>query len=678
MVSTEPATGAVEDGGAAAGLSRKIRWEPFALVGILVGAALLYGWSLDGRVLQPYYAAAVHSMTHSGVAFLYAGYDQAGVVTIDKPPLAFWVQGLGTLVFGYHWWAIALVQLVEGVAAVFVLFCVVRRWAGEHTALLAAGLFALTPIMTAIDRDNVPDTLLVLLLLLAAYCTTRAVERGGLWWLAGAGALVGTGFLTKMLAAWLVLPALALAFLAAPVSWPRRIGGLALGGVATAVMSFWWPVMVALTPAADRPYIGSTTDNSIWQLIFAYNGFGRVVGAPAGPMGSFGSQFGGRLGGDPGPLRLLNSDVGGQIGWLLPLALVTLVVAVVRWARTRRGAGTELGGWLLWGGWFALTGVVFSSTGGMFHPYYTAELAPAVAVLAAKGLAVCWREFRRGSLAGLALPASVAVTAALAFLFLARTPDWLPWLRIAVIVVAGLTILAMLAVFPRRQGRSNRTVLVTVAVVGLVVMIAGPLAYSVSTATGGSNVLSAGDPAAGPAKSDVVGAIRDILASPGTIGSARASQLYLNYMENVYTLSPGQRQVLDYALAHAGNAAIPLAVEGGTYGADPFMMNTDAPVAAFGGYVGVDPDPSQAELVSWAGSGKLRYVLLPEVFLAIGKAMDGSRMGSRTGLGGGDNAIGHRIEWAFARCSLVRPATIGPDAATAGLLFDCAHPPAHR
>ena len=193
-------------------------WEPLALLAILVLAAALYCWGLGDRALQPYYAVAVHAMTENAHAFAYAGFDPTGLFSIDKTPLAFWVQGIGVWAFGYHWWAIALVQAIEGVASVFVLHRLVRRWLGERPALLAALLLAIAPISTAIARVNQADALMVLLLLLAAYAVTRAVERAaegrGTGWLLLAGMWVGLAFFAKMLAGWIVLPALAIAYLA--------------------------------------------------------------------------------------------------------------------------------------------------------------------------------------------------------------------------------------------------------------------------------------------------------------------------------------------------------------------------------------------------------------------------------------------------------------------------------
>src|SRR5438067_471621 len=326
---------------------RGVRWETATLLGVLAVAAVLYCWALGDRTLQPYYAAAIHSMSQNLSAFMFAGYDPVGVVSVDKPPMSFWLQAIVAWGFGYHWWLVALVQAAEGVAAVFVLHRTVRRWAGEHTALLAAGLLALSPVAIAIDRDVQPDALLVLLLLLAAYCVTRAVEEGRTGWLVSAGALVGLAFLAKMLAAWVVLPALALAYLAAPVGRGRRLWQLALAGVVTLAVSLSWPVLVGLWH--DRPYVGSTTNNSIWELIFGYNGFGRVLGTDAGPLSVLGNALGVGFGGPPGPLRLFDAEVGGQIAWLLPVALGAVVIAAGVWLRTRAGTPAQRAGWALWG-----------------------------------------------------------------------------------------------------------------------------------------------------------------------------------------------------------------------------------------------------------------------------------------------------------------------------------------
>lgn len=620
--------------------------ERIALGGILVVALALWGWALGSRTLQPYYAAAVHSMSRSVSAFFFAGFDPAGVVSVDKPPLAFWTQSLGVWVFGFHPWAIALVQALEGVAAVFVLNRVVRRWAGPRTALLAAALFALTPITAAINRDNQPDTLLVLLLLLAAYFVTRAIEDGT--WLGWAGVFVGLGFLTKMLAAWIVLPALALAYV---VGAPRgrRLLPLAVAGVVTLVVSLSWPVVVSLWPGA-KPFVGSTTDGSVWQLAFGYNGLTRLIGGDSGVGGGYGASVGTDLGGSPGLLRLFNAEVGGQIAWLLPLALVALVVAACR----ARGAAPEVkAGWALWGGWLVVGAGVFSLTGGIFHAYYTAELAPAIAALAAAGLATAWRWYRAGN--RIVLPLAVAGTAAFAFLLLARTPSWTPWLRYAVVALA---LVAVVAAFARASA--------VMAVAGLAAMVAGPAAYVVDTAVQPITALQAGDPSAGPAATTGLSSVRTLVSA--NTGTQDAEAGFVRFVDAAYVLGAGQREVLAYAQSHAPAARIALGVEGGTYGTDPFLLNTDATVAPLGGYLGFDPAPDAGQLQQWAAGGTLRFVLLPKVYVDLVRSSAGQQ---RARAATDADVLSERIGWTVKHCRPVPPGAIGPDAASAGVLFDC-------
>ncbi|MGW4059857.1 ArnT family glycosyltransferase [Amycolatopsis sp. NPDC004747] len=617
------------------------RGERIAVGVIAAVAAVLWGWALWSRALQPYYAAAVHSMSHDATAFFFAGFDPAGVVTVDKPPLAFWAQALGVAVFGFHPWAIALVQVVEGVAAVLVLHRVVRRWAGARTALLAAALFALTPITAAINRDNLPDTLLVLLLLLAAYCVTRAIDNAR--WLVWAGVFVGLGFLTKMLAAWIVLPGLALAyFVAAPGSRGRRLAWLGVAGAVTLLVSLAWPVVVTVWPGA-KPFVGSTTDDSVWQLAFGYNGLARLVGGTTGIGGGYSATVGAALGGDAGPLRLFDAEVGGQIAWLLPLAVMSLVVAV---CRARGAAPQTKAGWALWGGWLVAGAVVFSFTGGIFHAYYTAELAPAIAALAAEGLvtAAGWSHSR----ARFVLPAAVAGTAVLAYVLLDRTPGWLPWLRYTVLALALLAIVAALVRAPR-----------VAAAIGLAAVVAGPAAFVVDTAVRPGSVLESADPAAGPLST---AALHTVFGANTGAGVAAG---YVRFIDSAYRLSAGQREVL--AFAQASPAEITLAVEGGTYGADPFLLNTEARVAPLGGYLGFDPAPSAAQLPQWVAAGKLRFVLLPQVFVDIARAGAGQTTAAAVDAG----ELTRRVRWEARHCRPVPPARIGPDAATAGLLFDC-------
>ncbi|EOD69073.1 ArnT family glycosyltransferase, partial [Amycolatopsis vancoresmycina] len=448
--------------------------RPWVLPLVCLGAAVLYAWKIGaGQFGNTYYSAAVRSMTESFPNFLFGSFDPYGVVTVDKPPFALWPQALSVLVFGYHGWALLLPQVLEGVAAVFLLHRTVRLWAGENVALLAAAILALTPVTVIINRDNNPDTLLVLFLVAAAYALTRGLRDGRkwLWWCAF---FVGCGFLTKMLQAWIIVPALVAAYLAGTTGpLKRRLLDVLGAGLVLVVSSFWWIALYDWWPGT-KPYMGGSENGSAWNLVFGYNGFGRL--SATGESGGMmimrnGQQTMSSFGGDPGPGRMFNDVVGGQISWLLPLCLVVLAVLGRRW----RDAG-----WLLWGGWLLVTTVVFSFAGGIWHPYYTTALAPAVAAVAAAGLALLWRQHRRTL-----LPLVVALTAAWAFVLTARDTTFYGWTRWAVLGT-GIAAIAWLVVAPERRA----------LVAALVPLLLTPAVWSYAAAQS----TSAGTlPAAGPA-----------------------------------------------------------------------------------------------------------------------------------------------------------------------------------
>jgi 4-amino-4-deoxy-L-arabinose transferase-like glycosyltransferase len=255
-----------------------------------------------------------------------------------------------------------------------VLYTTVRRWFGPTAAIIAGAVTALIPVATLMFRFDHPDALLVLVMTLAAYATTRAIESGRTRWLVLAGALLGLGYLTKMLQAFLVLPAFAAAYLrAGPPRLGQRLWQLLAGGAALLAAAGWWVAIDLLTPAASRPFVGGSTDNNILQLTFGFNGLSRITspadrglaesttpgGAAAGPGGS-------PFGGATGITRLFGAAFGGQAGWLIPAALIAL--AAMLWV-SRRAARTDRtrAAALLWGGWLLVTGLVFSYMLGIVH-----------------------------------------------------------------------------------------------------------------------------------------------------------------------------------------------------------------------------------------------------------------------------------------------------------------------
>ncbi|MEU0533597.1 ArnT family glycosyltransferase [Amycolatopsis tolypomycina] len=582
----------------------------WALPLVCLGAAVLYAWKIgDGQFGNTYYSAAAKSMTESFTNFLFGSFDPYGVVTVDKPPFALWPQALSVLVFGYHGWALLLPQVLEGVAAVFLLHRTVRRWAGENVALLAAVILALTPVTVIINRDNNPDTLLVLFLVAAAYALTRALEDGRTW-LFWCAFFVGCGFLTKMLQAWIVVPALAVAYfvgMATPVR--RRLLDLLGAGVVLVVSSFWWIALYDWWPGA-KPYMGGSDDGSAWDLVFGYNGFGRLSGDGEGGgmmIMRNGQRTMSSFGGDPGPGRMFNDLVGGQISWLLPLALLVLVVIGRRW----RDAG-----WLLWGGWLLVTTAVFSFAGGIWHPYYTTAMAPAVAAVSAAGLALLWRHHRRTL-----LPLAIALTAAWAFVLASRDTSFHGWTRWAVLGTAVAAVAGLLAT------RSRLTL-----VAGLVPLLLTPAVWSSAAAQSTSaGTLPAAGPATGPGPMPP--------PSPG----GPQPRLMLAGSDGSTTLSDEQRRILDYARANGTEITLAVNAEAGTVA--PFLIDSDTTVIGMGGFGGRDDAPSVAQLDRWLAEGKLRFVL--------------SGAGAPQGGPPRSPAQDARQRWIDRHCTVVDPAAYG-------------------
>src|SRR3954447_3716879 len=313
------------------------RREGLLLAAVLAVAAALNGIGLANEgYANVYYAAAVRSMLRSWHNFFFVAYDPGGFVTVDKPPLGFWIQTISAKIFGFHGWSILLPQALAGVASVALLYYLVRRVWGPLAGFVAGLALAITPISVVTNRNNTIDSLLVLTLLGAAWAVTKAIESGHhpLRWLLLGGVLVGLGFNIKMLEAYLALPALWLMYLVVARSRPlARLGHLALAIVVMLVVSFSWATAVQLTPAAERPYVGSSQTNSVFELALGYNGLQRLFGNAFGRGASStdvsvsallsntttGGVGGVSENGAKGLLRLLDTQLGGQIGWLLPL-----------------------------------------------------------------------------------------------------------------------------------------------------------------------------------------------------------------------------------------------------------------------------------------------------------------------------------------------------------------------
>ena len=241
---------------------------------------MLYLWGLSASgYANSFYSAAAQAGSQSWKAFIFGSLDAGNAITLDKPPASMWLMALSVRIFGLSSWSILVPQALLGVGTVAVLYASVRRTSGHLPGLIAGALLALTPVAVLMFRFNDPDALLVFLLTAAAYCTLRATEEANGRWLAGAGALIGLAFLTKMLEAFLVLPAFVLVYLiAAPTSLRKRFFHLLAASVIMIVSFGWWVAIVELVPASMRPYVGGSANNSVFDLIFGYSGLGRIFG----------------------------------------------------------------------------------------------------------------------------------------------------------------------------------------------------------------------------------------------------------------------------------------------------------------------------------------------------------------------------------------------------------------
>jgi 4-amino-4-deoxy-L-arabinose transferase-like glycosyltransferase len=589
------------------------------LAGLLVLAGLLNMWALSRNGwANDYYSAAVRSMSTNWHAFLYGSFDASGVMTVDKPPLAFWVQALSVRAFGFSSWSLLVPQALMGVATVGLTYDLVRRRFGRIAGFAGGIVLALTPITVAISRHNNPDALLVLCCVAALWALVRGLEDGRTRWLLLAGLMVGLGFETKMLVAFMVVPGIALAWLwVAPRGRAAAVRQLLAGGAVMLAVSLAWPVLMWLTPAADRPWISGTSDNSIWSLIFGYNGLGRVVGQSGGPGGAVGGAGGGGanglFGGSTGPLRLLNQALGGQASWLLGFAAVTVVALAVITRLRRTDART---GWLIAvGGSLVVTAAVFSEASGIFHPYYVSLLAPFIAALVGAGVGQMLGGGRVMRIAG---PLAIAAGVACELVVLHDNPGSLTWLA-PILVIGGLAAAAALGLPSARPVRRA-------AVAGIVaLLLLAPGTWAVQTlghptsstfpaggpastgqgfggGPGGGGSLG-GRPPAGAGAAGGFGGPPPGMQLRGGAGGFRGGGGFGGGLSGA--TSQTLTEAVAYAKAHGGGA---VAVSSQT-GAAGSLIASGADVVGIGGFSGRESQVSISWLANAVASGKIRYVL---------------------------------------------------------------------
>jgi 4-amino-4-deoxy-L-arabinose transferase-like glycosyltransferase len=596
-------------------------WQRLGLIAVMLVSIFMNFYQLGQNGFgNLYYAAAIRSMLDSWHNFLFVSFDPGGFVSIDKPPLGFWLQAASAKIFGFTPFSIFLPQALAGVLSVLLLYYLVRRHFGVVAGLLAALALAISPISVLTNRNNTIDSTLVLVMLLGAWAVLRAAESGKLRWLLLCAVFVGLGFNIKMLEAYLVVPAYGLLYLlAAPRSIWVRIGHLVLAALLMLTISLSWAVAVDMTPAGSRPYVGSSQNNSEISLALGYNGIQRLLGqfgiggsnagsstngnttrqfqAPStsngtstgsfpqpgtgstgqSPQGGGGGSSGMFNTGNPGLLRLFNEPLGGQIVWLLPVALLGML-ALAWQRRPRPREDRQQQSLILWGTWLLTMGVFFS-VASFFHQYYLSTFAPAICALFGIGVVVMWRDYRRSGWRGWLLPLALILTALEQIHIITSNPSWGMWLipLIAIPCVIAAAILFAARLIPHL--RLHARILAPVVSIALLALMLTPAVWS------------------------TIPVLADETASLPVAGASGQTGFGLG------GTSSADSALISYLEAHKGNAKYLVAVASSNE-ADSIILETNQPVMALGGFSGSDPILTTSQLAALVKSGTVRYFLL--------------------------------------------------------------------
>lgn len=441
-----------------------------ALILVLSSVLNLFNLTIEGYGNE-YYAAGVKSMMMNFKNFFFVSFDPTGFVSIDKPPLGFWIQTISAKIFGFSGWSIIFPQALAGVISVGLIYYVVKRSFGNIAATISALCLAITPVFVAASRNNTIDNLLVMTLLIVCVFFSKAAEKGRFKYLIISLIFIGIGFNIKMLQAYMIIPAVYVVYLiskAIPVK--KRIVHLAVGTVILLVVSLSWAIIVDFVPVQYRPYVGSSTNNSVMELIIGHNGLDRFskgsmggkqrqgeaqnkygmqseisnenrymanfpggsgnipkgMKIPEGVQGVRSNQGGGMAGNFGGETkasitRLFSKNVlSDQIVWFLPLAIFGFIAgAIVEKLKFPFNNRKKLD-LILWILWLVPEFLYFSYTKGTFHQYYLTMMAPPIAALSGIGLTSMWKLYKDGnrSITAFLLPVSIIVNGLVQLLML--------------------------------------------------------------------------------------------------------------------------------------------------------------------------------------------------------------------------------------------------------------------
>ena len=545
--------------------------------------------------------------------FIFNAFDPAGFVSIDKPPVAIWLQVASAKLLGFGALSILLAQVMAGLAAVLFVYVLVRKYWGGTAGAIAALSLALSPINVAVDRSNNTESCLILVLLAGVWLGVRAAETGRLVMLCAAMAAIGIGFNVKMGTALVLAPVLALTFSlarpGAPFTWhvPRQ----AIAGIVLVAVSLSWAIFFDLTPAQNRPYAGSTKHNSMLELALVHNGAARVsaTSAPAGNPTISSPAASGETApataeirqpvmtddSPTGPLRLFRPRAATQFAWLLPLALAGLVLA---WSDAS-GPGTPASRRIsagVWTGWLVMYWIVLSFAGGLIHTYYVAVLGPPLAVFSGIAVAGLWSRWKAGKPGRIYLPLTIVATAAWQIYLCMAQSEGIgsDWLSLTWLTSIGIATICAGVLYALPQEGSGFAKLFAGASIGA--LLVAPI---LTTASG---VLRRPNIAAPVANMTALLAPSD--TERATLRTSR--------------LEAARQKLTGYLIAHREAAKFLVAVPNANVAA-PLIISTGLPVMAIGGYLGDDPILTPSDVERLASDRQLRFVMLGGFTLAPAK-----------------------------------------------------------
>ncbi len=603
-------------------------------------AAIVYVIACREGAIHGYYTPAAISMSKNWHNFFYGAYDPSGFISVDKIPGSMWPAALGIKIFGQNTWSVLVPEALASAATVYVMYRAVTEWVGERAGVLAAAIYATSPVVAAVAQVNVPDTWLALYLSLGALWGTKALRDGSQKNLIIAGLWFAAGFQVKMLQGWLVWPGLIVAFLfCAPGTMRSRVRKLCVAGMISLITSLSWILLVTLTPSGSRPFVGGSDGNSAWEMVFGYNGLGRF-----GWWG--GRSFSVPMGGSAGIGRMFNSALYGQIAWLLPLAFVCIAYgAVATWRRPR--TDVERAGYLLWGMWLVMHFFVFSYADGI-HTFYVVAMAPAIAALVAAGCVKAFVIVQDGR--GSVFAPLVALQTVWTLILLHRTSNFQSWLT-PVVLLLGL-VAAIALVLNEMQPRALAQKVAGIALVASVLIT--PTVWSFSTLGSTSSI----NPSAGPAQSGPGGkGGTGGLGAPGGQGGPGGES------SSMTGSSIGKAEVAWLKAHNSAGVTYQVAVPTSN-GATELIYSGIESIIPMGGWNGSDPAPTLSEFEHLIVSKQLRYVALG----SDGGQGDGGQGGGAGGASsGGASAATQRTAWITKNCALVQDTTLG-----SATLYDCA------